>query len=209
MNLPRPPVVCLVVGPGDCAGRPLTEVVAAAVAGGVNLVQLRDKTADDDTLLGHARALSPLLREAGVPLIVNDRIEVAAAAGAAGVHLGQEDGDPAAARARLGPNALIGRSVKTPAQARSAAAEPVDYLGVGAVYPSATKPASAIIGLDGLARICALSACPVLAIGGITTANAAPLRAAGAAGAAVVSAIAAAPDPRAAARALSTALETQ
>lgn len=195
--------LCLVAGPADCCGRSLLDVAAAACAGGATLVQLRHKEADTWTLLEEAQALKALLDPLGVALIVNDRADVAWAADAAGVHVGQEDTPPEKARRILGPEALVGLTVKTLDQVREAQTRDVDYLGAGPIYPSSTKPdAGDIWGLQTLRQACAASRLPVVAIGGITLANARDVYACGVAGIAVVSAIAGAEDPEAAARGL-------
>ncbi len=195
----------LVVGSDVTQGRPLDEVVAAALRGGATLVQLREKALGDAELVGVARALKGRLAPLGVPLIVNDRVEVAKAAGADGVHLGQDDLDAARARAILGPDGLIGVSAGTAEEAARIDKGLADYVGIGAVYATATKPdAGPPIGLARLAALArALRPLPVVAIGGIGLREAAEVMASGAAdGIAVVSAICGAPDPEAAARAL-------
>jgi thiamine-phosphate pyrophosphorylase len=193
----------LVAGAADLGGGGLTAVVAAAVRGGVSLVQLREKTAPDAAMIAQARALKALLAPLGVPLIVNDRLEVALAAGADGLHLGQEDIAPAAARTALGPDRILGVSAGDAAEAKIADPGLVDYVGVGPVYPTGSKAdAGDAIGLEGLRALRALLAPPVVAIGGIQAANAAEVMACGVQGVAVVSAICGAKDPEAAARAL-------
>jgi len=184
-------------------GRPIEEIVAAAVRGGVTAVQLREKEASTRELLETALLLRPMLDEAGVSLIVNDRADVALAAGAAGAHLGQDDLPPASARRLLGPEAVVGLSVETPEQAAAADPGLVTYLGVSPVFATLTKTdTKAPWGLDGLRRLRARTALPLVAVGGIHAGNAAEVLAAGADGLAVVSAICAAPDPEAAARSL-------
>ncbi len=195
----------LVAGSGTLGGRPLEEVVAAAVRGGVTLVQLREKALADDRVVALARGLKGLLGPLGVPLIVNDRVEVAKAAGADGVHLGQDDLDAARARAILGPDKLIGVSAGTPEEAARVDRNLADYVGIGPVHATPTKPdAGAPIGVAGLTVLgAALAPLPVVAIGGIDAGNARAVMASGAAeGVAVVSAICGAEDPEAAARAL-------
>jgi len=192
----------LVAGAEDAGGRDLMAVVAAAVRGGVSVVQLRDKTATDAAMIAQARGLKSLLAPLGVPLIVNDRLEVALAAGADGLHLGQDDMAPGAARRALGPEAILGVSAGDAAEARIADPAVVDYVGVGPVYPTGSKAdAGAAIGLEGLRALAALLAPPVVAIGGIQAGNAAEVMACGVQGVAVVSAICGARDPEAAARA--------
>ena len=204
---PFDPSVYLVTDPDLCAGRGVVETVRRAVAGGATLVQLRDKQADDATLIQAGRAIKAALDGSGVPLIVNDRLDVARAIGADGLHLGQNDGDPAAVRAALPATALLGLSIEHADQARGIDPTVIDYVGAGPVRATATKPGHAPpIGWAGLARICARSPVPVVAIGGLTVADAGAALAAGAAGLAVVSAICAAADPTAAARDLTQAV---
>ena len=192
-----------VVGPGDCAGRDLVEVVAAAVRGGVTLVQLRDKDAPLERLVDQARALLEVLRPAGIPLIINDSLEAALAAPAQGVHLGQDDGDPAVARAALGRWAIIGLSAGNREEAATVDPEIVDYAGVGPVYATGTKAdAGAAIGLEELRDLRARLSVPVVAIGGINAENVLEVMATGVEGIAVVSAIAGTENPEAAARRL-------
>ncbi len=195
----------LVVGSDVTRGRPLDEVVAAAVRGGATLVQLREKALGDAELVEAARALKARLAPLGVPLIINDRVEAARAAGADGVHLGQDDLDAARARQILGSDGLIGVSAGTPEEAARVDPGLADYVGIGSVYATATKPdAGPPIGIAGLVTLAAtLAPLPVVAIGGIGARNAAQVMAGGGAdGIAVVSAICGAQDPEAAARAL-------
>ena len=193
----------LVAGPGDCRGRHLPDVVAAAVRGGVTVVQLRYKDADTRTLLEEARALKALLDPLNVPLLINDRADVARAVCAAGVHVGQTDLPAAEARRILGPEAIIGLTVKTLDHVREAETLDVDYLGVGPIYPSPTKPdAGQVLGPDGLRAFVEATRLPVVAIGGIGLENAREVYACGVAGVAVVSAITAARDPEAVAQEL-------
>ncbi len=190
---------------GSCS---LLEVVAAAVRGGVTLVQLRDKSAPDAALIDQGRALKALLAPQGVPLIVNDRVAVAAACDAAGVHLGQDDLSPAEARRALGAGKILGVSAGTPEEMAIVDPDLIDYVGVGPVYGTGTKAdAGAAIGLDGLADMRRLIAPPVVAIGGIDETRAAAVMARGVEGVAVVSAICAADDPERAARDLRAAVE--
>lgn len=198
---PAPNYTLMYVTDPDAPGG-LIGTALAAVRGGAGIVQLRDKRSGDAALAEAARALVSALAPFGVPLIVNDRIEVATASGAAGVHLGQGDESPAKARALLGPSALIGLSVEAPAHA--AEADPAaDYLGAGPLRATTTKPdAAAPLGLEGVAATIRLARRPVVVIGGVVADDAPELKAAGAAGLAVVSAIASAPEPEAAARAL-------
>jgi len=188
-------------------GRGMVEVVAAAVQGGVTVVQIREKGTGTREFLALAQALKALLDPSGIPLIVNDRLDLALACDAAGVHLGQEDMPCDIARRVLGPKRLLGVSVSDPEEARRAEAEGADYLGVSPVFDTPTKrDTPRATGLDGLRRIRAATALPLVAIGGLSAANAAAVMAAGADGIAVVSALMSAPDPRVAARELRNAI---
>jgi thiamine-phosphate pyrophosphorylase len=189
-----------------CGARGVAAVVAAAVRGGASCVQLREKTVDTRDFLALARALKALLASLDVPLLVNDRVDIALACGADGVHVGQSDMPPEDVR-RLMPGALIGLSVETLAQLPAAERAPVDYYGVGPILATPTKAdAAPPMGLDGLAAIRARTRRPLVAIGGIHLPNAAAVVAAGADGLAVVSALCAARDPEQAARALRATL---
>lgn len=200
--------VYLVTDRVACQGRDLLDVVAAAVAGGVSLVQLREKNAPTREIVALARALLARLRPLGVPLLINDRVDVALAVRADGVHVGQDDMHPADVRALLGPSAILGLSVTGEAEARAARGLPVDYLGAGPVFATATKPdAGAAQGVAGLAAMSALAEVPVVGIGAITAQNARAVLGAGASGVAVVSAICSAADPRQAAAALRRIVE--
>lgn len=196
----------LVADSGLCGARGLVATVAAAVAGGVTAVQLREPGASTRELCRLGEALQQVLAGTGVPLVVNDRVDVALVVGAAGVHLGQSDLDVRAARRLLGEDLLIGLSVSTPEQVAEADRLPagtVDHLGVGPVYATATKPeAAAPLGLEGTAALAAATGLPCVAVGGIGPANVGQVRATGVNGVAVVSAICAADDPRAAAAGL-------
>ena len=180
----------------------------AAVAGGAAVVQLRAKHASDRQVLAWATRIRAATRRAGVLFVVNDRFDLALAAEADGVHLGQEDLPPeripAAVRARL----QIGRSTHDPAELARAAGEPVDYVAFGPVFGTASKAiSSAAPGLEGLRRAVATAAPrPLVAIGGIGVDEAAAVAGTGAAGLAVISAVAGATDPEAAVRALVEAL---
>jgi len=186
----------------------LVALVRAALDGGAHLVQYRAKLQDAATRRRQGEALLRLCRERGVPLIINDDVELAASLGADGVHLGREDGDPRRARARL-PAAILGVSCYAdPARVAAAARAGADYAGVGSIFASATKPEAARAGLDGLAAARLAAPIPIAAIGGITVANAAQAVAAGADMIAVLSALFDAPDVAAAARALSRPFKT-
>ena len=201
------PTLYLVVGGDAVRGRAVADVVAAAVRGGVTLVQLREKTLPDAEVIASARALIELLTPLGIPLIVNDRVEVAIAAGAAGVHLGQDDVHAGRARSLLGPDGIVGVSAGTPAEVATVSAALSDYVGVGSVFPTASKAdAGAAIGIAGLRALQARLPLPVVAIGGIHAGNVAEVAATGVAGVAVVSAICGADDPEDAARSLRQAI---
>ena len=193
--------LCLVTDRALARGRPLVEVVMRAVTGGVTMVQLREKAATTRAFLDEARALKALLADHGVPLIVNDRVDIALAVGADGVHVGQTDMPVAAVRALIGPDRLIGLSITDAEQISRPDAAAADYLGIGPLHPQKTKPdASAPLGLGGFARLRRMSAKPVLAIGGVKAEDVPMLVEEGATGVAVVSAIMGAEDPEAAAR---------
>ncbi|MBK5930493.1 thiamine phosphate synthase [Halochromatium salexigens] len=198
--------VYLITDAALCARLGLVETVAAALRGGVTAVQLRDKQATDAELIEQGRALKGLLTGTSVPLIVNDRLEVAAAIDADGLHLGQSDTSVAEARDCLGADAILGLSLQTREQLEAPELSLVDYLGVGPVFATVTKPDhSAPLGFDGLAAICAMSPLPVVAIGGLSAEHAAPVWSAGSVGMAVVSAICAASDPEQATREIAEA----
>lgn len=189
-------------------GRPTVDIVRAAVAGGVTCVQLREKTCGTREFLAEARKLLAILRPLGVPLIINDRVDVALAAGADGVHVGQQD-LPLADVRRLAPAGwIVGVSAESEADAVRAEQGGADYIGASPVFATPTKTDHAPpLGLDGLRRIRAAVKIPVVAIGGIHAGNAREVIRAGADGLAVVSAIVAAADPRAAAAELRREIE--
>lgn len=187
-----------------CAGRDLVEVVVEAVRGGVTIVQLREKEADTCRFVGLGRRMKAALVPYGVPLIINDRVDVALACGADGVHLGMSDMAVADARRLLGPDAVIGLSVESLGQLEAWKDNgDVDYFGVSPVFSTPTKTDTAPpFGLEGLRRAAAMTSRPLVAIGGINVGNAAEVVAAGADGLAVVSAVMGAENPRAAAERL-------
>jgi len=187
----------------DSDSQNLLHVVQEAVAGGVTLVQLRDKSASDHELIVQGQKLLSLLRPMGVPLIMNDRVSVAKALGV-GVHLGQGDADPIWARKVLGSDIWLGLTIHNDIALAHSFQKVVDYVGVGPVFPTETKAdALSVVGLIQLAEVCAASPLPVVAIGGITPKNVAAVRASGCAGIALCGAIFRAEDPREAARLLS------
>lgn len=196
-----------IIDPDRTGDRDPVALVRQAVAGGATLIQYRDKHADGRRLVDLARALKAALDGTGVPLLINDRVDIALAAEADGVHLGQEDMHPKDARDLLGPHAIIGLTLKTPEQAAELANMPVDYGCIGGVFATVSKHNPALpIGLDGLRKVLArarlVSRGPIGAIAGIDTSNAEAIIAAGADGIAVISAVFMAPDPQAEARRL-------
>lgn len=182
----------------------LIEQVESALKGGVTCVQLREKELSQQAFLTEAKALLPLCHAYGVPLIVNDNIEVALKSGADGVHIGQTDASLKEARGVLGSKAIIGVSAHTVEEALEAEKNGADYLGVGAIFPTDTKADASAIGLAPLREICSAVSLPVTAIGGIHLDNLSQLKGTGANGVALVSAIFAAPHIQAACRELRT-----
>jgi thiamine-phosphate pyrophosphorylase len=200
----------LVTDPVLAGGRGVVDTVKAAIEGGVTMVQLRDPKASTRAFVAEARMLKSILAPRGIPLLINDRVDVALAAGADGVHVGQSDMDPADVRRLVGPKMIIGLSVGSPAEFAASAGSfgAVDYFGTGPVKATATKSdAGTAIGTAGLAAVVGMTDLPVVAIGGIGLGDVAGVFAAGAKGIAVVSAIMAAADPGAAARDLRNAVE--
>ncbi len=178
----------------------MAEQARAAARGGAAFVQLRDKFAPDDDLTALVRLLLPEMAALGARLIVNDRVNVALAAGAHGLHIGQSDGDAAAIRSRMPDEMILGLSIETVAQARLIPPG-INYIGAGPVRATPTKPDHATpIGFDGLAQIVAATSLPTYAIGGLKPGDAKAVRASGAGGMAVVSAVTRMMDPEAATR---------
>lgn len=194
--------IYLVTDDGCLQGRELLDCVREALEGGVTLVQYRAKTASSAEMYAEALQLKALCDSFNVPLIINDRLDIAMAVGAAGVHLGQDDLPCAAARKLLGEDYIIGVSAHNPAEAKAALQSGADYLGCGAVFGTATKADVQKLGTDGLAAICKVKGLPVVGIGGVTADNYHEVRAAGADGAAIVSGILAQPDIRATVKAI-------
>lgn len=193
--------VYLVTDQASLRGRTLADVVLAAVQGGVSCVQLREKASVTRDFVALAVAVKDLLAPFDVPLIINDRLDVALACGAHGVHLGQSDMPVALARQLLPPDVFIGLSVESLGDVTRAAGQAVDYLGISPVYATPTKTDTATPwGLSGLRQVRALTGLPLVAIGGIHQGNAAEVLQAGADGLAVVSAICSAAEPGAAAQ---------
>ena len=172
----------------------LPQQVEAALKGGATCVQLREKNLADSSILAEAREISALCKQYRVPFILNDNVALAAQCGADGVHLGQEDMDPAEARRILGPDAIIGVSAHNVAEAKAAVAAGADYLGCGAMFATTTKTNVTALPKETLRAICAAVGVPVVAIGGISKQNLLSLAHCGEAGVALVSAIFAAED---------------
>ena len=194
--------IYLVTDDGCLQGRTLIDCVREALEGGVTLVQYRAKTASSAEMYAEALQLKALCDSFNVPLIINDRLDIAMAVGAAGVHLGQDDLPCAAARKILGEDYIIGVSAHNPSEAKAALQNGADYLGCGAVFGTATKADVQKLGTDGLAAICREKGLPVVGIGGVTADNYREVRAAGADGAAIVSGILAQSDIRATVKAI-------
>ncbi|MDE2839431.1 MAG: thiamine phosphate synthase [Chloroflexota bacterium] len=194
----------VVLDPAIAGGRSVVEIARQTIAGGVTMLQLRDKRSPDRNILDAATAIAQLCRAASIPFIVNDRVDIAWASGADGVHLGHDDLPPAAARRLLGDDAIIGMSAGNLTELAAALPALPDYLGVGPMYATHTKrDAGAPVGPAMIRTLReAAPTIPLVGIGGITAENAAAVLAAGAAGIAVVSAVVAARDVEAATRAL-------
>jgi thiamine-phosphate pyrophosphorylase len=198
----------VLVDPAQAGTRPLAPIAAAAARGGTTLVQLRNKTGATRDFVEQARTIKQALAGTRVPLLVNDRVDVALAASADGVHLGRDDLDACTARRLLGPKAIIGATVRSEADVATLAPGAIDYVCIGGVFPTRSKDnPDPPIGLAGFARLGRLvrqraPGIPVGAIAGIDEHNAGDVIRAGADGIAVVSAVVAAPDPEAAARTL-------
>ena len=191
----------------------MPELAHAVAAGGATLVQLRDKKRDTRVMVEDARAIVAALAPRRVPLLINDRVDVVLASGAQGVHVGQDDMDVRDARRLLGPEAIIGLSIKSVAQAEKAPLDALDYVAIGGVFVTLSKnnpdPPVGTAGLSAIAAAIRRRApkMPVGSIAGINASNAADVIAAGADGVAVISALSLAPDPQEAARALRMAVD--
>ena len=190
-------------------GRELPDLVHEAVAGGVDIVQLREKLLPDDELLAIAHASSALTRQLGTLLIVNDRPWVAEKAGADGVHVGQDDMPVAQVREIVGPGMLIGLSTHSPEQIDAVDANLVDYIGVGPIHETPTKPGRPAVGLELIRYAAANATVPFFAIGGLDAGNLSEALDAGVSRVCVLRAIAAAEDPQRAARELRDALDAR
>jgi thiamine-phosphate pyrophosphorylase len=206
--------VYALVDPEHAGGHALADLARLVAHGGATLVQLRDKRSETRRMVEHARAIKAALAPFNIPLLINDRVDVALACSADGVHVGQGDMAVDDARRLLGRDAIIGLSIKTTAQAEAAPVDILDYVGVGGVFATTSKDnTSAPIGTAGLARIADIlrrraPGFPVCGIAGIDAGNAADVIAAGADGVAVISALSLKPDPQAAARELRRIVDT-
>lgn len=197
--------LCLVTDRSLAKGRALEYVVRACIKGGVTMVQLREKDADTRTFLELARNLKTLLRATSIPLVINDRVDIALAVEADGVHIGQKDMPLAQVRSLM-PKAFVGLSITNEHQITQADAAQADYLGIGPIFAQTTKPdASTPLGITDFTDLRAKTQKPVVAIGGIKAEHTQPLLNAGANGVAIVSALMSADDPEAAARAFTAA----
>jgi thiamine-phosphate pyrophosphorylase len=200
-----------IVDPEVSGGHDLPDLCRMLAAGGVTLVQLRDKLSDTRVMVEHARACKAAL--GAVPLLINDRVDVALAIGCAGVHIGWDDMAPADARRLLGPDAIIGLTINSPARADATDLSLIDYAGIGGVYGTTSKQTkNTPIGVTGLARVIEAlhrrkPGFPTCGIAGINVSNAAPVIAAGADGVSVISALSLAKDPTAAAAGLLRAVD--
>jgi thiamine-phosphate pyrophosphorylase len=195
--------VYVITDRGAAGDRSILEVVRAAIRGGATVVQFREKSATTREMIALGQALHEMTMPAGVPLIVNDRLDVALAIGAEGVHVGVDDMPVAVARRLMGPDRLVGYSPDTVEAALRGQQQGADYLGIGDVFGTPSKPdAGEPIGLGGLAAVVDAVSIPVVAIGGITVENAPAVARTGAAGVAVISAVIGAEDPEGAVRRL-------
>jgi len=192
----------VITGTNYHPGRSLADVVEQALIGGADVVQLRDKQATEQEILQQARMLRELTRRYGVPLIINDYIDIAIEVEADGVHLGQDDLNLEEARRRLGPDRIIGISTHSLEQALAAQAGGADYIGVGPVYPTGTKPGRAAVTTSYVRQAAESVSIPFVAIGGITLDNVDTVLEAGATRVCAVSAVVGADDPAAVCRAL-------
>ena len=196
----KAPALYVILDRSVAGGRDLDAILAAALDGGAEMIQLREKTWPSGTLFPFAQRLRARCRAASVPFIVNDRVDLALAVEADGVHLGQEDLPPAAARALLKPGMIMGLSTHSVEQARAAQAAGADYVAVGSMFPTSSKPEFRLVGPALAREVRPVVRVPLIGIGGITPENAGDVIKAGADGVAVISAISAAPDPAGAAR---------
>ena len=191
------PRLYVILDRAAAAGRDLVEILDAAIVGGARMVQLREKTWPSGQLLPLAERLRARCRQAGVTFVMNDRVDLAVALEADGVHLGQDDLPPRLARPLLRPGMILGVSTHSVEQARRAQADGADYVAVGAMFPTQTKPDFELVGPALVRAVRPEVRVPLVGIGGITPQNAGEVIRAGADGVAVISAVCAAPDPTA------------
>lgn len=205
--LPQRPFLYAIVDVAFLRGRAVGKVVAELVRGGTGLLQIRAKETPDALFVEMAREALAAARSGGVPLLVNDRADIARIVGADGVHVGQEDLRPAIVRRLLAPGAIIGVSTHSVEQVEAAGAEPVDYIAVGPVFPTRSKKrVDPVVGLDLIRQAKQITPFPVVAIGGIGPANVGEVVSAGADGIATISALSAPADLHMAAAELKAAL---
>ena len=196
----KDPRLYVILDRAAARGRDLLTILDATLAGGCRLVQLREKEWPSGRLLPMAERLRDRCRAAGATFVVNDRLDLALALGADGVHLGQDDLPPAAARPLLRPGMILGLSTHSPEQARAAQAAGADYVAVGSMFPTGTKPDFQLVGPELIGKLRGEISVPLIGIGGITHDNVAQVIRAGADGVAVISAVCGAPNPEAATR---------
>ncbi len=196
----KDPRLYVILDRAAARGRDLLTILDATLAGGCRLVQLREKEWPSGRLLPMAERLRDRCRAVGATFIVNDRLDLALALGADGVHLGQDDLPPAAARPLLRPGMILGLSTHSLEQARAAQAAGADYVAVGSMFPTGTKPDFQLVGPELIGKLRGEISVPLIGIGGITHDNVAQVIRAGADGVAVISAVCGAPNPEAATR---------
>lgn len=202
------PRLYVILDTAQLGGRSCAELAEAIIAGGATVLQLRAKAATTREMIDLGRAVLQVTRRAGIPLIINDRVDVALAIGADGVHVGPDDMPAPLARQLLGSERILGVSAGTVEEAKRAEADGATYLGVGDVYGTRSKPDAGVpIGIEGLRQIAQAVRIPVVGIGGITADNAAAVLEAGAHGIAVISAVMGAIDPLVATRNLRRIVE--
>ncbi|WP_258833229.1 thiamine phosphate synthase [Peribacillus frigoritolerans] len=180
----------------------LTKIIAESVSGGVSIVQLREKNNSSLSFYKKASALKQLLNELSIPLIINDRVDIALAVGADGIHIGQDDLPLPVVKKMVPEDMIVGVSVSTLEEALEAERNGADYIGVGSVFPTKTKQDATLMALEDLGEICRSVSIPAVAIGGITADNMSPLSNSGLSGTAVVSAIMNADNPKTASESL-------